>query len=233
MPAKENNMTLPTIGDRPSGTNPKQVSNNATLDKAVIIIEKKKSNQVTKKETLRKKLSSLILQMMKWKKSKRSDMNQKLKKPVIINDISDYEVDTVYAESRKTNEELNKKETNTDSDDEQPAIFKQGNIENYIYPDTCYINKNNNEDGEASHHKQHKYTLPDEDIDKEEWNIKNYIYPNSWSNINDNDEHGEDLYDSDMFSIRSVSDGDKNDSFINDGTTYYDTTADEDSDNFF
>ncbi|GJY86173.1 hypothetical protein Tco_0500199, partial [Tanacetum coccineum] len=185
-------------------------------------------------------------------------MNTKLEKTVIMNDISDYEVDIVYDESRKTNEKLNKEETNTDSDDEHPAIFKrslkvqhtslqrkrkfnhiedsdeeEGNIENYIYPNTCYINKNNNEDGEASQHKQHKYTLLDEDTDEEEGNIKNYIYPNSWSNINDNDEHEEDLYDSDMFSIRSVSDGDESDSFINDGTTDYDTTDDEDSDNFF
>ncbi|GKB40854.1 hypothetical protein Tco_0885796 [Tanacetum coccineum] len=188
------------------------------------------------------------------KNPKEVTMNQKLKKPVIINDISDYEVDTVYAESRKTNEELNKKETNTDSDDEQPAIFKrstkvphtslqgkhkfthiedsdeeEGNIQNYIYPDTCYNNNNNNEDGDASEHKQHKFTL----LDEEEGNIQNYIYPNTWSNINDNDEDGEYLYDSDMYNIRSVSDGDENDSFINDGTIDYDTTYDEDSDDFF
>ncbi|GKC59837.1 hypothetical protein Tco_1087435 [Tanacetum coccineum] len=76
--------------------------------------------------------------------------------------------------------------------------------------------------------KQHKFTLLDEDTNKEEGNIQNYIYPNTWSNINDNDEDEDDLYDLDMYSIRSVSDGDENDSFINDGTTDYDTTDDED-----
>ncbi|GJU56315.1 hypothetical protein Tco_1230029 [Tanacetum coccineum] len=141
-----------------------------------------------------------------------------------------------------------------DSDDEQPAIFKrstkvphtslqgkhkftyiddskeeEGNIRNYIYPETCYNNNNNDEDGDASEYKQHKFTLQDEDIDEEERNIQNYIYPNTWSNINDNDKDGEDLYDSDMYNIRSVSDGGKNDNFINDGTTDYDTTDDEDS----
>ncbi|GKF06646.1 hypothetical protein Tco_0037314, partial [Tanacetum coccineum] len=39
MPAKENNMTLPTIEDRPSGANPKQVPTNCKLEKDVIIIE--------------------------------------------------------------------------------------------------------------------------------------------------------------------------------------------------
>ncbi|GKF45960.1 hypothetical protein Tco_0135762, partial [Tanacetum coccineum] len=113
-----------------------------------------------------------------------------------------------------------------DSDEEE------GNILNFIYSETCYNDKNNNEDGDASKYKQHEFTLQDEDIDEEEGNMQNYIYPNTWSNINDNDEDGVDLYDSDMYSIRSVSDGDEHDSFINDGTTDYATTDDEDSDDF-
>ncbi|GKB44609.1 hypothetical protein Tco_0889551 [Tanacetum coccineum] len=185
-------------------------------------------------------------------------MNQNLVKTVIINDLSEYEVDTIYAESRKTKEELNKKETNIDSDDEHPIIFKrttkvphtsvhgkhkfthikdsdeeEGNIQNYIYPDTCYNNNNNGKVGDLSEQKQHKCTLLDDDTNEEEGNIQNYIYPNSLSNINDNDEDGEDLYDSDMYSFRSVSDGDENDNFINDGTTDYDTIDDEDSGDFF
>ncbi|GJW19331.1 hypothetical protein Tco_0026767, partial [Tanacetum coccineum] len=75
--------------------------------------------------------------------------------------------------------------------------------------------------------------LEDESSDEEEGNIQNYIYPDTWSNINNIDEDGEDLYDSDMYSVRFVSDGDEDDSFINDGSTDYDTTDDEDSDDFF
>nr|GEU28609.1 ribonuclease H-like domain, reverse transcriptase, RNA-dependent DNA polymerase [Tanacetum cinerariifolium] len=145
-------------------------------------------------------------------------MNQKLEKTSIMNDISNYEVDMVYDECRKTNNKLNKEETNTDSDDEQPAIFKrskkvphtslqgkhkftyiedsdeeEGNILNSIYSKTCYNDKNNDEDGYASEYNQHEFTVQDEDIDKEEGNIQNYIYPYTWSNINDNDKDGVDL----------------------------------------
>ncbi|GJS11219.1 hypothetical protein Tco_0368015 [Tanacetum coccineum] len=239
--------------DSETGKNQNQVTNNGKLKKEVIIIDSSIDEVCDVENTLPN-----IEDQSSGKNPKEVTMNQKLKKTIIINDISDYEVDTVYAESRKTKEELNKKETNTDSDDEQPTIFKrsrkvphaslqgkhkfthiedsdeeEGNIQNYIYLDTCYNNNNNDEDGEASELKQHKFTLLDEDTDEEEGNIQNYIYPNTWSNINDNDEDGEDLYYLDMYSIRFVSNGDKNDSFINDGTTDYDTTDDEDSDNFF
>ncbi|GKC09197.1 hypothetical protein Tco_1000807 [Tanacetum coccineum] len=88
-------------------------------------------------------------------------------------------------------------------------------------------------DGDALEYKHHEFTLQEEDIDEEEGNMQNYIYPNTWSNINDKDENGIDLYDSDMYNIRSVSDEDEHDSFINDGTTNYATTDDEDSGHFF
>ncbi|GJW45256.1 N-terminal kinase-like protein [Tanacetum coccineum] len=94
-------------------------------------------------------------------------------------------------------------------------------------------------------HKQHKYTILDEDTDEEfEYNIE----PDTWYNINDthkddedihnynsliDEEPGEHLYDSDMYSVRSVSSGDDEDSFINDDCTDYYTTDDEDSDDYF
>ncbi|GJZ11868.1 hypothetical protein Tco_0898752 [Tanacetum coccineum] len=138
--------------------------------------------------------------------------NEKLKKDVIIIDLSDDEVDILYAESRKTNAQLNNNKTNTDSDDEGPAIFKRStkdphtslqkqhkfsfidedsdeeerNIQNYIYPDTCYNINENDEARETLIHRPHKFTLL-EDIDEEEGNIQNYIYHDTWSNINDND----------------------------------------------
>nr|GEU44153.1 hypothetical protein [Tanacetum cinerariifolium] len=121
-------MTLPNIGDRASGTKPKQVSNNAKLKKDVIIIES-----------------------------------------------SDVEVDIVGPNKRRRlNKYLNLVNTAYENTlailEDESSCFdeEEGNIRNYIYPDTCYNNNNNDEDGDALEHKQHKFTLLDEDTDEEE-----------------------------------------------------------------
>ncbi|GKC81316.1 hypothetical protein Tco_1137033 [Tanacetum coccineum] len=109
MPAKENNMTLPTIGDRPSGTNPKQVSNNAKLDKDVIIIESSDDEVdivgLNKRRRLNKYLSlvntayentlAILEDESSGKNQSQVTNNENLKKEVIIIDSSDDEVDLV------------------------------------------------------------------------------------------------------------------------------------------
>ncbi|GKD69583.1 hypothetical protein Tco_1323673 [Tanacetum coccineum] len=82
MSAKENNMTLPTIGVRESRTNPKQVSNNAKLEKDVIIIE-----------TFDDQVAIFFKLIRKIQKQVTNNAN--LKKEVIIIDSSNDEVDLV------------------------------------------------------------------------------------------------------------------------------------------
>ncbi|GJX09750.1 replication protein A 70 kDa DNA-binding subunit B [Tanacetum coccineum] len=272
--------TLDILEDESSGKNVNQVKNNKNLKKEIIIVDSS-DDQVDlvapnktcmfKKELIFVNKNDVSIMPCddensfaniedepSGKNQKEVTNNEKLEKDVNSKAISDDEVDTDYAERRKTNDQLNNKDTNTDSEDEGPAVFKrstkrphttlqkkrkisciedsdeeEGNIQKYNYPDTCYNINDNDEDGEAYVHKQHKFTLLDEDTDEEEGNIQNYIYPDTRSNINNSEEDGEDLYDSDMYSVRSVSDGDEDDSFINNGPTDYDTTDDEDSDDFF
>nr|GEX20305.1 hypothetical protein [Tanacetum cinerariifolium] len=47
------------------------------------------------------------------------------------------------------------------------------------------------------------------------------------------DEAGEDLYDSDMYNVTSIFDGDDKDTFINDDSTNYYSTDDEDTEDDF
>ncbi|GJR12459.1 hypothetical protein Tco_0795111 [Tanacetum coccineum] len=204
-------MTFSTIEDRSSGTNPKQdlVAPNKTcmFKKELIFVNK---NDVSIMPCDDENSFANIEDEPSGKNQKEVTNNEKLEKDVNIKAISDDEVDTDYAERRKTNDQLNNKDTNTINEEE-------GNIQKYNYPDTCYNINDNDEDGKAYVHKQHKFTLFDEDTNEEEGNIQNYIYPDTRSNINKSEEDGEDFYAFDMYSVRSVSDGDEDDSFINDG----------------
>ncbi|GKD76269.1 hypothetical protein Tco_1334551 [Tanacetum coccineum] len=204
--------TLAIHEDESSGKTKNQVTNNGNLKKEVIIVNSSddevdlvvhnkscrfkkefifvKKNDVSIMPSDEESILPNIENQTSGKNPKEVTMNQNLEKTVIMNDISDYEVDIVYDESRKINKNLNKEETNTDFDDEQLAIFKrstkvshtslqdkhkftyikdsdeeEGNILNFIYSETCYNDKNNNEDGDASKYKQHEFTIQDEDID--------------------------------------------------------------------
>ncbi|GKC09198.1 hypothetical protein Tco_1000808 [Tanacetum coccineum] len=132
--------TLVILEDESSGKNENQVTNNGNLKKEAIIIDSSddevdlvvhnksyrfkkefifvKKNDVSIMPCDEESILPNIENQSSGKNPKEVTMNQNLEKTVIMNDISDYKVDIVYDESRTTNENLNKEETNTDFDDE-------------------------------------------------------------------------------------------------------------------
>nr|GEW80912.1 hypothetical protein [Tanacetum cinerariifolium] len=225
--------TLANLEDESSGKNENQVTNNENLKKEVIIIDSSDDEvdivydeSRTTNENLNTEETNTDFddeQSAIFKRSTKvphTSLQRKHKFTYIE-----------YSDEEEGDGDASEYKQHEFSLQEEDIDEKEGNMQNYIYPNTWSNINDNDEDGIDLHASLNKYS--EEDIDEKEGNMQNYIYPNTWSNINDNDEDGIDLYDSDMYSIRSVSEVDEYDSFVNDGTTDYVTTNDEDSDDFF
>ncbi|GKC21479.1 hypothetical protein Tco_1023629, partial [Tanacetum coccineum] len=218
-------------------TNPKQVTNNAKLEKMLSslkdIVAPNKRRGLNKYlnfvNTAYENTLAILEDESSGKNQSQVTNNENLKKEVIIIDSSDDEVDLVAPNKscrfKKEFIVVNKNDVSImpcDDENTLPNIEDQSSGKN---PKEVRNNEKFKKDvfiNDISDDEVNKFS-DIEDSDEEEGNIQNYIYPDTWNNINDNDEAGEAF----------VSDGDEDDSFINDGSIDYDTTNDEDSDDFF
>nr|GEZ79911.1 hypothetical protein [Tanacetum cinerariifolium] len=194
-----------------SETKPEQVKTNELLNKDISIID----------------ISDDEAPMPSNNKRRRLIKNGNLVNNNVVEMIVPNDEKPIKLCANKTNNDDTNEEETMASEEELPAIFKRSKKEE-----------------ESLIHRQHNYIIFKEDTDEELQNNNIHIDDTNLFNINNNDklaenipnynnltndEAGVDLYDSDMYSVKYVSDGDDDDSFINDGSTdYYSTDVSDD-----